>query len=270
MATSKTDGTAWYTDITRDKTGGMNNTLPDDIEQLKALLIAQQAVIVRSFGEITGYAREIGSLRTLVAKLQRMLFGRSSEKKREKIEKKSAWAETRITELQNRLGEAQLQLTSMAGDIAPKTSGSPVRKALPATLPRDRQVISPAETECPVCSGKLKPLGESISEQLDIINTAFRVTEAACWAHARRKIHDVHARIPSALTYYADDGWGEADNNIAENTLRAVSLGRKNFLFFGSDHGGERGALLYSLIETCKLCDVPAGCDAGKNGRTLS
>jgi transposase len=32
-----------------------------------------------------------------------------------------------------------------------------------------------------------------------------------------------------------------------------VSLGRKNYLFFGSDHGGERGALLYSLIGTCKL-----------------
>ncbi|HFQ2084422.1 TPA: IS66 family transposase, partial [Escherichia coli] len=117
------------------------------------------------------------SLRALVAKLQRMLFGRSSEKSREKIEKKIARAETRITELQNRLGEAQLQLTSMAGETAPKTSDSPVRKALPATLPRDRQVISPAETECPVCSGKLKPLGESISEQLDIINTAFRVIE---------------------------------------------------------------------------------------------
>ncbi|EGS3003115.1 IS66 family transposase, partial [Escherichia coli] len=131
----------------------------------------------RLSGEITGYAREISSLRALVAKLQRMLFGRSSEKSREKIEKKIARAETRITELQNRLGEAQLQLTSMAGETAPKTSDSPVRKALPATLPRDRQVISPAETECPVCSGKLKPLGESISEQLDIINTAFRVIE---------------------------------------------------------------------------------------------
>ncbi|EPV8998665.1 IS66 family transposase zinc-finger binding domain-containing protein, partial [Escherichia coli] len=154
----------------------MNNTLPDDIEQLKALLIAQQAVIVRLSGEITGYAREISSLRALVAKLQRMLFGRSSEKNREKIEK-IARAETRITELQNRPGEAQLQLTSMAGETAPKTSDSPVRKALPATLPRDRQVISPTETECPVCSGKLKPPGESISEQLDIINSAFRVIE---------------------------------------------------------------------------------------------
>ncbi len=45
-----------------------------------------------------------------------------------------------------------------------------------------------------------------------------------------------------ALTYYADDGWAEADNNIAENALRMVSLGRKNYLFFGSDHGGERGS----------------------------
>ncbi|EHX7983963.1 hypothetical protein K3225_004538 [Escherichia coli] len=49
----------------------MNNTLPDDIEQLKALLIAQQAVIVRLSGEITGYAREISSLRALVAKRTR-------------------------------------------------------------------------------------------------------------------------------------------------------------------------------------------------------
>ncbi len=47
----------------------------------------------------------------------------------------------------------------------------------------------------------------------------------------------------SALTYYAENGWVEVDNNIAENALRLVSLGRKNFLFFGSDHGGEREAL---------------------------
>jgi transposase len=60
----------------------------------------------------------------------------------------------------------------------------------------------------------------------------------------------------AGLTYYAENGWAEADNNIAENALRMVSLGRKNWLFFGSDHGGERGALLYSLIGTCKLNGV--------------
>nr|WP_238582636.1 IS66 family transposase zinc-finger binding domain-containing protein [Trabulsiella odontotermitis] len=163
----------------------MNSVLPDDIEQLKTLLVAQQAIIIRLSGEITSYAREINSLRALVAKLQRMLFGRSSEKNREKIEKKIAQTEKRITELQNRLGEVHSQLTSMAGDAVPKTSDSPAHKALPATLPRDRQVISPTETECPVCSGKLKPLGESIAEQLDIINTAFRVTNT--WPSNRVK-----------------------------------------------------------------------------------
>ncbi|NJQ86938.1 IS66 family transposase, partial [Escherichia coli] len=56
-----------------------------------------------------------------------------------------------------------------------------------------------------------------------------------------------------ALCYYSDDGLAEADNNAAERALRAVCLGKKNFMFFGSDHGGERGALLYGLIGTCRL-----------------
>lgn len=56
-----------------------------------------------------------------------------------------------------------------------------------------------------------------------------------------------------ALCYYSDDGLAEPDNNTAERALRAVCLGKKNFIFFGSDHGGERGALLYGLIGTCRL-----------------
>ncbi|MEA9393629.1 IS66 family transposase [Acerihabitans sp. TG2] len=56
-----------------------------------------------------------------------------------------------------------------------------------------------------------------------------------------------------ALSYYCENGLVEIDNNAAERTLRAVTLGRKNYLFFGSDHGGDRGAMLYSLIGTCKL-----------------
>jgi len=43
------------------------------------------------------------------------------------------------------------------------------------------------------------------------------------------------------------------DNNAAEQALRGVSLGRKNYLFMGSDAGGERAAAIYSLVETAKL-----------------
>jgi hypothetical protein len=155
-----------------------------------------------------------------------------------------------------------------------------------------------------------------------------RIIEVACWAHARRKIFDVHdstkspiaaealakigelyrieapirglrakarrdvrqrearpllaalkayfetqlAKLPPkgglaqairyslsnwpALTRYLDDGRLEIDNNRAENTLRGVALGRKNWLFAGSDSGGARAAAIYGLIETCKLNGV--------------
>jgi len=56
-----------------------------------------------------------------------------------------------------------------------------------------------------------------------------------------------------ALTRYGDDGRLEADNNAAERALRAVALGRKNWLFAGSDDGGERAAAIYTLIGTAKL-----------------
>ena len=59
-----------------------------------------------------------------------------------------------------------------------------------------------------------------------------------------------------ALTRYRDDGRLEIDNNAAERALRAVALGRKNYLFAGSDAGGERAAALYSLLGTAKLNDL--------------
>jgi transposase len=56
-----------------------------------------------------------------------------------------------------------------------------------------------------------------------------------------------------ALVGYCEDGHIEIDNNAAERALRAVALGRKNYLFAGSEAGGERAAAIYSLIGTAKL-----------------
>lgn len=56
-----------------------------------------------------------------------------------------------------------------------------------------------------------------------------------------------------ALIRYLDDGRIEIDNNAAERALRGVALGRKNYLFLGSDTGGERAATMYSLLGTAKL-----------------
>lgn len=151
------------------------------------------------------------------------------------------------------------------------------------------------------------------------------IAEAACWAHARRKLFDVHAASGSpiaedalrrigdlyrieervrgkppderraarleqsrpildamkpwlaarrdelsrkselakaigyaltrwtALSRFLDDGRVEIDNNAAERAIRSIALGRKNYLFAGSDSGGTRAAAIYSLVETAKL-----------------
>jgi transposase len=56
-----------------------------------------------------------------------------------------------------------------------------------------------------------------------------------------------------ALTYYCQDGCAEIDNLAAERSIRPVALGRRNYLFCGSDAGGERAAAMYSLIGSARL-----------------
>ncbi len=76
---------------------------------------------------------------------------------------------------------------------------------------------------------KTKPLLKSLESWLrEKMKTLSRHSELAkAFAYALNQW--------PALTYYADDGWAEADNNIAENALRMVSLGRKNYLRYVLD-----------------------------------
>lgn len=55
------------------------------------------------------------------------------------------------------------------------------------------------------------------------------------------------------LRPYLDNGMLELDNNVAERGMRAIALGRKNYLFVGSEAGGKAAAIAYTLIETAKL-----------------
>jgi transposase len=60
----------------------------------------------------------------------------------------------------------------------------------------------------------------------------------------------------TALTRYVDDGDADIDNNAMERRLRGIVIGRKNYLFMGSEAGGAWAAVAYSLIESCKLNGV--------------
>ena len=59
-----------------------------------------------------------------------------------------------------------------------------------------------------------------------------------------------------ALNRYVDDPMLEIDNNLSERTLRMVVIGRKNYLFAGSEAGAWRAAVIYSLVASCKLNDI--------------
>ncbi|EDR9127404.1 IS66 family transposase [Salmonella enterica] len=489
----------------------MDISHPDENARLRALLLEQQTTICKMAEynrllsqRVAAYASEINRLKALVAKLQRMQFGKSSEKLRAKTERQIQEAQERISALQEEMAET---LGEQYDPVLPSAlRQSSARKPLPASLPRETRVIRPEEECCPACGGELSSLGCDVSEQLELISSAFkvietqrpklaccrcdhivqapvpskpiarsyagagllahvvagkyadhlplyrqseiyrrqgvelsratlgrwtgavaelleplydvlrqyvlmpgkvhaddipvpvqepgsgktrtarlwvyvrddrnagsqmppavwfayspdrkgihpqnhlagysgvlqadayggyrvlyesgRITEAACMAHARRKIHDVHARAPTdittealqrigelyaieaevrgcsaeqrlaarkaraaplmqslydwiqtqmktlsrhsdtakafayllkqweALNVYCSNGWVEIDNNIAENALRGVAVGRKNWLFAGSDSGGEHAAVLYSLIGTCRLNNV--------------
>jgi transposase len=60
-------------------------------------------------------------------------------------------------------------------------------------------------------------------------------------------------RRRQSLSRFLTDARLEIDNNIAENAIRSVALGRKNYLFAGADSGGERAASIYTIVQTAKL-----------------
>ncbi|MHB8413746.1 MAG: IS66 family transposase [Candidatus Acidiferrales bacterium] len=59
-----------------------------------------------------------------------------------------------------------------------------------------------------------------------------------------------------ALTRYCEDGDLEIDNNGTERSLRGIAVGRKNWMFYGSDNGGRTAAVLTSFITTCKRLGI--------------
>jgi len=58
------------------------------------------------------------------------------------------------------------------------------------------------------------------------------------------------------LARYIEDGRFQIDNNLIENSIRPVALGRKNYLFAGSHHAAQQAAIIYSLLATCKINNV--------------
>jgi len=111
-------------------------------------------------------------------------------------------------------------------------------------------------------------VGRSATERLATRQSlsAPLVTELEAWLRDKRAALARHAPVAKAIDYmlkdwpafirFLDDGRICLTNNAAERALRGIALGRKSWLFAGSDRGGQRAAFMYSLIVTAKLNDV--------------
>jgi transposase len=98
--------------------------------------------------------------------------------------------------------------------------------------------------------GKSLPILEDFKKWLD--QESYKVLPQSPIGEA---FHYTHAQW-EALIRYVEDGEASIDNNAVERGLRGVAIGRKNFLFAGSEAGGRWMAVAYSLIESCKLNGV--------------
>ena len=112
---------------------------------------------------------------------------------------------------------------------------------------KNRFAVKPPDERRAVRQAQSKPLLDSLRQwfeaTLSKLSRKSETTVAIRYALSRW----------DALTRYIEDGHIEIDNNAAERSLRGVALGRKNYLFAGSDAGGERAAAIYSLIGSAKL-----------------
>jgi transposase len=88
----------------------------------------------------------------------------------------------------------------------------------------------------------INQMGKWISSQLKNVLPKSQIGKAMAYSLARW----------DALSGYLYDGMLEIDNNLVENAIRPVALGRKNYLFASSHKGAQRAAMIYSFFSTCK------------------
>lgn len=94
---------------------------------------------------------------------------------------------------------------------------------------------------------RFAPIDERVAHRTETVLP--RMSAKSALAEAFRYI--LKRRV--ALSRFVTDGRLEADNNIAENAMRAIAVGRKNYLFAGADSGGKRAASIYTIVQTATL-----------------
>lgn len=160
-----------------------------DADRLRALLIATQQELLStrealeaSEQQLLSRDYEIEHLKLLIAKLERMYFGRKSEKIARQIDQ----LQLKLEELETERAEQEAEEQEPAAST-PATPSTPrkkrSRRPVPADLPRETKIHLPKESCCPECGGMFAKLGEDISEMLEFVPASFKVV-----CHVRPKL----------------------------------------------------------------------------------
>jgi hypothetical protein len=182
--------------------------------------------------------------------------------------------ELQLEELEAAASEDAIAAAAQAQTVKSFERKRPVRKPFPADLPRERVVLA-ARERCPPCcgSGKLSKLGEDVTETLEVIPRRWKVIQTVREKYTCRECEKPRAGSPVAL------GLGCRTDRLhapplgpvrplprrrpdlsyeqrGRAGLRGFALGRKAWLFAGSDRRAERAAAVATLITTAKLNDV--------------
>jgi transposase len=160
-----------------------DDSLPDDVAILKAMLLAERAARTAAQAEAQARTLEIEKLKFAIARLRHERFGQSSERGTvlEQLE-------LALTDLEEDASEAeaaaQMAASAAAAEkvkVQPFERRKPARRPLPEHLPRER-IVYPAPSSCPCCGGALRKLGEDVTETLEVVPRQWKVIQ-----HVREK-----------------------------------------------------------------------------------
>lgn len=230
-----------------------SDALPDDLQTLKAILLAERVQNER--------------LRQIINELQRHRFGRRAETLPAHLEGFKG-----ILQVDGCAGYRKL---ADRGDVRLAFCSSHIRR-------NSYELATPGPS--PIASEALEHIAAPYAVEKDIRGrgaderrfvrqqkSRLLVDALEPWLRAKLGLISQKSKLAEAirhaplrregLTRFIDDGRIELDNNTVERSICPIALNRKNALFAGSDGGAEHWATIASLIETCMLNDVdPLGC----------
>src|SRR5580692_169597 len=147
--------------------------LPNDVEALRRIILERNTKLEVAEALLLSQKLELEKLRFEIAYLKRMKYGRSSEQ----LDRELVQMQLSIEDLEASLAEKPIEVRP-----TPKPSEKPARRPLPAELPRE-EILHENPCACPDCGGKLRPLGEDVSEMLEYVPSHFKVIR-----HVRPKL----------------------------------------------------------------------------------